>query len=134
MKKFKFEKNYDFIERTIQDYGFCCDMASAIVTYAEYAVRYKMDGMDDEAGLFMSSALTYAFMFTFTGAGRFYLYEVDKLDLNEFDRIIYCALKLVEAEFKDKPYEVSRPLLDDLIDAIDEYIDFKECDEENNSD
>ncbi len=129
-----FEKIYDFIERNTEEYAMCdgCDcLSSAVVTYAEYAVRKKYEGNDEEAGLLMAAALNYAFLSSFDRAARFYRDEVKLEDLNERDLILHYALKLVEALFEDKPYEESKKYQDLLVDSVSDYILSKDAEEDD---
>ena len=69
-------------------------MFSAIVSYAEYALREKEN--DEEAGLLMCAALTTAHLFSFTSGGQFYLAKdnIDKFDIE--GQIVHYALKLYQ--------------------------------------
>lgn len=102
---FNFDKSYDFIENNLDSYGFCCDMFSAIVSYAEYALREKEKDNDEEAGLLMCAALTTAHLFSFTSGGQFYLAKdnIDKFDIE--GQIVHYALKLAEEQYKGTSYE-----------------------------
>lgn len=45
-----FDELFDFIERNTEEYAMCDDcesLISAVVTYAEYAVRKKYEGNDE---------------------------------------------------------------------------------------
>ena len=127
-----FTELFDFIERNTEEYALydgCECLSSAAVTYAEFAVRKKYEGNDDEAGLFMAAALNYAFLSSFDRAARFYRDEVKLKDLDERGLIFYYELKLVEALFEDKPYEESKELQDAFVEAVSDYILSKDAEE-----
>ena len=124
----------DFIEHNTEDYSFgTCggDLFSAIITYAEYAVRKKYEGNDEEAGLFMAAALNYAFLASFDRPAEFYRSELKLEKASESSLIIHYALKLVEALFEDKPYKEGKKLQDALVEAVSDYILSKDAEEYN---
>lgn len=129
-----FDELFDFIERNTEEYAMCDDcesLISAVVTYAEYAVRKKYEGNDEQAGLFMASALNYAFLSSFDRAAQYYRDEVKLEDLNERTLILHYALKLVEALYEDKPYEESKRYQDLLVDSVSDYILSKDAEEDD---
>ncbi len=123
----------DFIERNTDNYtlGECSLLGEAIVTYAEYAVRKKYEGNDEEAGLYMAAALNYAFLYSFDRAGRFYSYELKRSSMSNEDCIIHYALKLAHAEYVNKPLEETRKYMDLLLDKVSDYILEKEDEEDS---
>jgi len=131
-KNISLDEIVDFIEHNTEEYSFetCdCDLFSAIVTYAEYAVRKKYEGNDEEAGLFMAAALNYAFLASFDRPAEFYRSEIKLQDASESDLIIHYALKLVEALFEEKPYKEEKKLQDALVEAVYDYILSKDAEE-----
>lgn len=128
---FNFDKSFEFIENTLCDFGFCSDMFSAIVAYAEYAIREKDIGNDDEAGFLMGAALTMAHLYSFTSFGQDYLSDAKKENFDEEALIVHCALKLVEELFKGLPYEEEYHHYQNALDtAVSNYIRLKDANEE----
>lgn len=137
IKNFDFERFYDFVERNTEDYSFsdgCGSIEEDVVRYAEYAVRKKHDGEDEEAGLYMAAALNLALMLSFTRCGQYYLNEAKPEELNEEALIDHYALKLVEAEYTDKPYEEQKKIRKSLVDTVTNYIITKDAEEEYDED
>ena len=132
-KEFSFEDSINFIERTIESYTFCeCSyLSDEIITYAEYAVRNKLDGNDKEAGLFMAAAVSLAHLYNFQRSGRFFRSEMKKEDMDIKDLILHYILNMADAEFNCKPYETEKAYRDDLIDAVEEYILIKDSSDDD---
>ena len=129
-----FDELFDFIERNTEEYALCdgcACLSSAVVTYAEYAVRKKYEGNDEEAGLLMAAALNYAFLSSFDRAAEFLRNEVKPEELDAKGWILHYALKLVEALFEDKPYEESKKYQDLLVDSVSDYILTKDAEEDD---
>lgn len=130
MKKIiNFEKMFDFIETIYDTYSLqeWNDMLYMTVKYGEYAVRNKIDGNDDEAGLLLSSALTCAYLVKLARVGNGY-YETKRDEMDAGALIIHYAIKLVDAMYRHKPYEIQQECQDNLIDTIFEYISLKDSD------
>ena len=129
IKQINFEKLYDFYENIYDTYSLqdWSDMISMTVSYGEYAVRNKINGNDDEAGLLLSSALTCAYLVKLAGVGNGY-YETKRDEMDADALIIHYAIKLVDAMYHHKPYEIQQECQDNLINTIYEYIALKDSD------
>ena len=127
-KTFNFDKSYNFIEGTLSSYGFeeADEMFLAIVAYAEYALRRKNEGHDQEAGLLMGAALTMAHLFCFNMGGQYYLKEdiIKQTDLKGC--IVHYAMRVADALFKDK-HEEAEKLKNELDKCVSTYIAIKDC-------
>ena len=122
-----YEKIYDFIETIYDTYSLqeSNDMLYMTVKYGEYAVRNKIDGNDDEAGLLLSSALTCAYLVKLDGVGNGY-YEMKRDEMDAGALIVHYAIKLVDAMYHNKPGKIQQECQDNLIDSIFEYIRLKD--------
>lgn len=128
----------DFVEMNTDNYVCSGYLTESIVKYAECAARmkYKDDDHDEEAGLLMAACLNCAFIFSLSSGGKSYISFIEKKGLLASDLeglIINLAVKLSQAEFKQKPCEETEPLMDALDSTVRAYILKIDSEEVNDS-
>ena len=126
-KKITIDQLADFVEMNTDNFACSGFLTESIVKYAECAVRmkYEDEDHDEEAGLLMAACVNYAFIYSLTSCGKSFISYVKKEGLLGSDLeglIINLAVKLSQAEFKQKPCEETEPLMDALDSTVRAYI------------
>ena len=130
------EQIADFIEMNTDSYACTGFLTESIVAYAELSVRKKCeddDFADYESSLLMAAAINYAFIFSCSEPGKYFKSYVKKEGLTAYDLeglIINMAIKLAEAEFKQKPQEDRKFYMNALETTVRVYISKKDSKEE----
>lgn len=136
MKKKCINQIADFFGMITDNYAFTGPLAESIVDYAEQAVRIKYeddDYADYKAGLLMAAVINYAFIFSCSEPGKSFKSYVkrERLTAEDLERlIINMAIKLAEAEFKQKPQEDRKFYMNALETTVRVYISKKDSKEE----
>ena len=126
-KKITIDKLADFVEMNTDNYACSGFLTESIVKYAEHAVRMKYmdDEHDEEAGLLMAACLNCAFIYSLSSCGKSYLSHVKKVGIEASDLeglIIYLAVKVAQADFKEMFCKETESLMKALEAAVRVYI------------
>ena len=125
-KQFDLNESINFIE---QEMAFYSDweldyIKDALITYLEHAA---CSNSNEEFGLYMTAALTFAHLFNYSRGGKYYRCEKAKKNMTIEDKIVHYALKLAEADFNYGPDDERRDMYSyDLFDNLRDYISLKD--------
>ena len=125
-KQFNLNESINFIEKEMDfysdhDINYIND---ALITYLEHAAR---SNSNEEFGLYMTAALTFAHLYNYSRGGKYFRSEKAKKDMTIKDKIVHHALKLAEADFKYSPDDHRRDTYSyDLFNNLRDYISLKD--------